>query len=81
MTERKLSTKTITRTGKPEAQYDDHFPDPEGFNDAISEVGNQGSSETWPEDCEPGIENELEVDEDNTDLLPEREIIQHNLGI
>jgi len=81
MRKRTQRTKAITRNGKFEAQYDDQFPDPEGFNNAISEVTCQASSEARTEDHETKIENRLEVDGDGSDQLPEWEIIHNNLGI
>lgn len=81
MKERTLNTKAISHSGKSDAQYDDQFPDPEGFNNAISEVTGQASSETWSEGHERKSDNGLEVDEDDADQLPEWAIIAHNLGI
>jgi hypothetical protein len=67
--------------GKPRidlSKYDDGFPDPEGFNAAISEASGCRDEGDFDED------SDLDKDDapvDPFETLPEWDIIEHNLGI
>jgi hypothetical protein len=81
LTEKRTDRLPKERAGKQRfdlSKYDDHFPDPDWFNAAISEVSGSSDEDVFDEDFD------LDEDDDHQDpfeTLPEWDIIEHNLGI
>jgi hypothetical protein len=68
------------RTGAENSKHDDAFPDPDALNAALEEVGTDFDPENFDEDFLVSFDDD-EEDDNESERLPEWDMIVHNLSI
>ena len=68
------------RDSAENSEHDDAFPDPDGFNAALEEVGTDFDPENFEEDFSVPSDDD-EEDDNESERLPEWDLIVHNLSI